>query len=146
MTEIDVKNFFERIRRQKGYRDSLEQEKKTVQSDVSAIKAIDYEKARVTGGCQSDIGKLLERAQERCNRLDKEIAKAIEELNESREQAHYLLSLCENEMQKVILIDRYLRCLQWNVISEKCHYSENQLYRIRNDACKAIAEKKHGSL
>ena len=146
MTEIDVKNFFERIRKQQGYKDSLVQERQAVWDDISTVKAIDYETARVTGGCQSDIGKLLERAQERCNRLDKEIAKAIEELNESREQAHYLLSLCENEIQKGVLIDRYLRCLQWNVISEKCHYSENQLYRIRNDACKVIAEKKHKSL
>lgn len=146
MTEIEVKNFFEKIRRQKGYRDSLEQERETVRADISTIKAVDYEKARVTGGSQTDIGKLLERAQERCNRLDKEIVKAIEELNESREQAHKLLLLCENALQKGILLDRYLRCLAWNVISEKYNYSENQLYRIRNDACRAIAINKRGNV
>lgn len=139
MTEIEVKNFFERIRKQQGYKESLEQERKVVWADISTVKAIDYEKARVTGGSQSDIGRMLERAHERCNQVDKEIIKAIEELNRLRGQAHELLLLCENELQKGVLTDRYLRYMPWEAISEKYHYSENQLFRIRNDACKTIA-------
>lgn len=146
MTENDVKNFFERIRKQQGYKDSLEQERKAVWNDISTIKAIDYEKARVTGGTQSDIGKMLERADERCDRVDKEVVRAIEELNKLRERAHELLLLCENELQKGVLIDRYLRCLRWDAIGTKYHYSENQLYRIRNDACKSIAANSHQRL
>lgn len=146
MTEIDVKNFFERIRKQRGYKESLEQERKEVWSDIGTVKAIDYEKARVTGGSQSDIGRMLERAHERCDQVDKEIVKAIEELNRLRGHAHELLLLCDNELQRGILIDRYLRYMQWNVISEKYHYSENQLFRIRNDACKSIAANAHDSL
>lgn len=70
MTEEEVLDFFEKLRSQRQELQSLIQERENVASDLASVKAVQYDKPKITVSANSDLAQVLEKIIERCDELD----------------------------------------------------------------------------
>lgn len=74
MTEQDVWNFLKEGEGKRRRLKALEAKKDKIEKDAYSIKAIDYEKPRVSGGMLSDVSDKLIQKEEEKSRIKAEIA------------------------------------------------------------------------
>ena len=60
MTEEEVREFFEKLRSQRQELQSLIQERENVARDIASVKAVRYDKPKITVSSNSDLAQLLE--------------------------------------------------------------------------------------
>ncbi len=66
MTEEEVREFFEKLRSQRQEMQSLIQERENVARDIASVKAVRYDKPKITVSSNSDLAQLLEQILEEC--------------------------------------------------------------------------------
>ena len=140
MTEEEVRDFFEKLRSQRQELYDLIQEREHVANDIAAVKAVQYDKPKITVTVNSDLSQILERIIERCDKLDKRLLECMDILTSMRKKAYELLALCRDTKAKTILYDRYLAGMSWREIEEKRGFTRQWLNRMRDRAIRMISQ------
>ena len=141
MTEEEVLDFFEKLRSQRQELQSLIQERENVASDLASVKAVQYDKPKITVSANSDLAQVLEHIVERCEELDKRLAACMKALTDMRKEAYALLTLCDNPRGKAVLYDRYLTGMSWAEIERKYGCTRQWLDYVRRHAIYVISLK-----
>lgn len=141
MTEEEVLDFFEKLRSQRQELQSLIQERENVASDLASVKAVQYDKPKITVSANSDLAQVLEKIIERCEELDKRLASCMKTLTDMRKEAYALLALCNDSRDKAVLYDRYLVGMSWTQLAEKYGRTRQRLDYVRRRAIHVISRK-----
>lgn len=141
MTEDEVRDFFEKLRSQRQELQSLIQERENVASDLASVKAVQYDKPKITVSANSDLAQVLEKIIERCEELDKRLASCMKTLTDMRKEAYALLALCNDSRDKAVLYDRYLVGMSWTQLAEKYGRTRQRLDYVRRRAIHVISRK-----
>lgn len=141
MTEEEVLDFFEKLRSQRQELQSLIQERENVASDLASVKAVQYDKPKITVSANSDLAQVLEKIIERCEELDKRLAACMKTLTDMRKEAYTLLALCNDSRDKAVLYDRYLVGMSWTQLEEKYGRTRQRLDYVRRRAIHVISRK-----
>ena len=141
MTEEEVLDFFEKLRSQRQELQSLIQERENVASDLASVKAVQYDKPKITVSANSDLAQVLEKIIERCEELDKRLASCMKTLTDMRKEAYALLALCNDSRDKAVLYDRYLVVMSWTQLEEKYGRTRQRLDYVRRRAIHVISRK-----
>lgn len=136
-----VRNFFELVRKTREERESLAEERAEVMKDMSEAKGLDYESPRVMSSSVVDLSQKLERIYAKCDELDVKLAEVLDKLAQLRKEAHLLIALCPNAMQRMLLYDYYLQGKSWDEIRKKRHYGRSQPFEIRKQAFYEISKR-----
>lgn len=140
MTEEEVRDFFEKLRSQRQELYDLIQEREHVANDIAAVKAVQYDKPKITVTANSDLSQVLEQIIERCDKLDKRLLECMDILTSMRKKAYELLALCRDAKEKTILYDRYLAGMSWREIEKKRGFTRQWLARMRDRAIRVISQ------
>lgn len=143
MTEEEVRDFFEKLRSQRQELYDLIQEREHVANDIAAVKAVQYDKPKITVSSNSDLAQLLEQILEECGGLDKQLAACMQVLTDMRKEAYALLALCDDPRDKAVLYDRYLAGMSWAQIEKKHGCTRQWLDHERRRAFYVISLKSH---
>lgn len=141
MTEEEVRDFFEKLRSQRQELQSLIQERENVASDLASVKAVQYDKPKITVSANSDLAQVLEKIIERWEELDKRLASCMKTLTDMRKEAYALLALCNDSRDKAVLYDRYLVGMSWTQLEEKYGRTRQRLDYVRRRAIHVISRK-----
>lgn len=141
MTEEEVRDFFEKLRSQRQELQSLIQERENVASDLASVKAVQYDKPKITVSANSDLAQVLEKIIERCEELDKRLASCMKTLTDMRKEAYTLLALCNDSRDKAVLYDRYLVGMSWTQLEKKYGRTRQRLDYVRRRAIHVISRK-----
>ena len=141
MTEEEVRDFFEKLRSQRQELYDLIQEREHVANDIAAVKAVQYDKPKITVTVNSDLSQILERIIERCDKLDKRLASCMKTLTDMRNEAYALLALCNDSRGKAVLYDRYLVGMSWTQLEKKYGRTRQRLDYVRRRAIHVISRK-----
>lgn len=141
MTKEEVLDFFEKLRSQRQELQSLIQERENVASDLASVKAVQYDKPKITVSANSDLAQVLEKIIERCEELDKRLASCMKTLTDMRKEAYALLALCNDSRDKAVLYDRYLVGMSWTQLAEKYGRTRQRLDYVRRRAIHVISRK-----
>lgn len=141
MTEEEVRDFFEKLRSQRQELQSLIQERENVASDLASVKAVQYDKPKITVTANSDLAQVLEKIIERCEELDKRLAACMKTLTDMRKEAYALLALCNDSRDKAVLYDRYLVGMSWTQLEKKYGRTRQRLDYVRRRAIHVISRK-----
>lgn len=141
MTEEEVRDFFEKLRSQRQELQSLIQERENVASDLASVKAVQYDKPKITVTANSDLAQVLEKIVERCEELDKRLAACMKTLTDMRKEAYTLLALCNDSRDKAVLYDRYLVGMSWTQLEKKYGRTRQRLDYVRRRAIHVISRK-----
>ncbi len=141
MTEQEVKQFFRRLKGKRALRQSLLSEKEKATEDLCQIRAVDYEKPRVSGTSDMDISKVLISAEAKNQTRAERLAILMQEIEEESAKAYDMISCCDTALQMSLLIDRWMQDMPWDEMERKHHYTRKQLWRIMLQAVAAIAKK-----
>nr|DAP46766.1 MAG TPA: Protein of unknown function (DUF1492) [Caudoviricetes sp.] len=141
MTEEEVLDFFEKLRSQRQELQSLIQERENVASDLASVKAVQYDKPKITVSANSDLAQVLEKIIERCEELDKRLASCMKTLTDMRKEAYALLALCNDSRDKAVLYDRYLVGMSWTQLEKKYGRTRQRLDYVRRRAIHVISRK-----
>lgn len=141
MTEEEVRDFFEKLRSQRQELQSLIQERENVASDLASVKAVQYDKPKITVTANSDLAQVLEKIIERCEELDKRLASCMKTLTDMRKEAYALLALCNDSRDKAVLYDRYLVGMSWTQLEKKYGRTRQRLDYVRRRAIHVISKK-----
>lgn len=141
MTEDEVRDFFEKLRSQRQELQSLIQERENVASDLASVKAVQYDKPKITVTANSDLAQVLEKIIERCEELDKRLAACMKTLTDMRKEAYTLLALCNDSRDKAVLYDRYLVGMSWTQLEKKYGRTRQRLDYVRRRAIHVISRK-----
>lgn len=141
MTEEEVREFFESVRKVRAERDVLAAERAEVLRDMSEAKGMDYERPRGTSSSGADLSQTLERIYARCDLLDKKLAKTLDRLTRLRKEAYALIALCPDAMQRILLYDYYLHGKSWDEIRKERHYGRSQPFEIVKQAFYEISKR-----
>lgn len=141
MTEEEVRDFLEKLRSQRQELQSLIQERENVASDLASVKAVQYDKPKITVSANSDLAQVLEKIIERCEELDKRLASCMKTLTDMRKEAYTLLALCNDSRDKAVLYDRYLVGMSWTQLEKKYGRTRQRLDYVRRRAIHVISRK-----
>ena len=141
MTEQEVRQFFLKLKGKRALRRSLVSEQERAAQDLCQIRAVDYEKPRVSGGSGVDISKMLVAAETKNQTRAQRLAVLMREIEEESTKAYDMISLCDTDLQKSLLIDRWMQDTPWDEMERKHHYTRKQLWRIMLMAVSSIALK-----
>ena len=134
---MTAKEYLRRIRDAESDLRSAEMDYQRARDDVMNLKAIEYDKDKVSNshiGDLSDAIAALEKYAERVN-------VKWDELIAMREEAKTLIEQVEDGRCREVLTRRYLRGESWEYIAVGMGYSFRQVTRLHGGALRAIAEK-----
>ena len=140
MTEQEVKQFFVGLKANRQLRRDLISEQERATEDLCQIRAVDYEKPRVSGGSDTDISKMLAAAEEQNQARAHRLAALMLTIEEETVKAYDMISCCGNAMQKSVMIGRWMRGMRWEALEKIHHYTRWTLWAYETGAFKAIAE------
>lgn len=141
MTEDEVLGIFEEIRQIKIDKARLAVELEDIEKEMAAIKAVDYERPRVSGSSHSDLSDTVQRILDKQAKMVEILITMTNRLTQLLTEAYSLLDLCTNAEQRAVLSYRYIHLMDTAQIRQKMHYGRTWIYLLERQAIQAIAKK-----
>ncbi len=145
MTEHEVRRFFYSLRRMTRLRQSMLRIKDRTLHDMSQLRAVRYDAAKVSGGTESDISKILIAVETKEEENTRTIARLSMEIADAKAEALTLIGHCDTAMQKAVIIDRWMNDFSWERMEQEHHYSRRHLERFEEAGMAAIARATGGT-
>lgn len=139
MTEQEVKQFFEGLWHKTQLQQVMLCTCGTVVQRMSGIRAVRYDRAKVSGGTESDISKILIAAENKEEANARKIARLSLEIANEKSQALDMIHCCDTAMQEAVIMNRWLNSYTWERMAKELHYSCRQLERFEKAGMAAIA-------
>lgn len=144
MTEEEVRTFLKAGRGKLQMEEELEREMAELDSEVPTIRAIDYEKTKVSGGELSDLSDAVIRKELAMARLYRKMATIQADVFEWKEKALEMILTCDDSVKRSILMERFISCDNWGTIQNHHNYGESNPYKLCQKAISEIARKYRG--
>nr|DAF37710.1 MAG TPA: Protein of unknown function (DUF1492) [Caudoviricetes sp.] len=138
MTDIkQVRAYLWRVRDAERELKLLEQEYEQAKSDILHLKAIQYDKDKVSGGKIGDLSDAIAALEGYAERVNAK----WDELIALRTEAEGLIEKIADGRYREVLKRRYLWGESWEYIAVGMRYSFRQVTRLHGGALRAITEK-----
>ena len=138
MTDIkQVRAYLWRVRDAERELKLLEQEYEQAKSDILHLKAIQYDKDKVSGGKIGDLSDAIAALEGYAERVNAK----WDELIALRTEAEGLIERIADGRYREVLKRRYLWGESWEYIAVGMRYSFRQVTRLHGGALRAITEK-----
>lgn len=141
---LQLRNFLKAGRGKLHLKKELEREMKTMKDDVTAIGAIDYEKAKISGGELADLSDTVIKKELAITKLQKKMMLIQMDIYEWKEKVLGMIACCDDDIKRAILMERFISGDSWTTIQRRHNYGERNPYKLCNEAISEIARKYKG--
>ena len=145
MTEQEIQSLFQKVTDLRAEvlakRADLAEQKET----RMALKAIDYERPKVTGGSHTDIAQALDRMYDALEEVIQELAAFEVRYQELLAQVRALIKLCPDPTQRAVLEYRYLVGLTPGQIAAIMHFSGVWVWELERRGIQEILKRVNDS-
>ena len=127
---MTAEQYLQNLRSLEGRLRSLEHEQEMIRADICALRSIDYERDRVSGGAhfgiEARVAKLIACGERATREWD--------QLVSLREEARALINKVPELAYQTILIERYVNVRTWGGVAKVVGYSSRQAQRVHSKA------------
>lgn len=108
-----------------GMLETSRRQKDMIIADNAGIKAIRYDKDKVSGGQQGDLADVLLNIERGRERINEQIARQLERVMWHRAELCQLMAKVPGGPGKIAVQEHYLYRVPWGVVAERLHYGKN---------------------
>ena len=112
-------------------------QKDMIIADNTGVKAIRYDKDKVSGGKQGDLADVLLNIERERERINEQIARQLERVMRHRAELYQLMEKVPDGPGKIAVQEHYLYRVSWIEVARRFHYNKDY---IRELARKCIDE------
>lgn len=121
---MEVKKMLARVYGEVEQLESLRRQKDALVQDSARIKAIRYDKDKVSGGKQSDLSDMLIGIENKAARLEERIIYKMDQIMKHREELYQLMEQLPDSPAKIAVQEHYLYRVPWGIVSSRLHYNK----------------------
>ena len=125
---VTVKDFLKDVYKQGVYLRTLKTTKEKLLEDIASPKAMAYDDVKVDSSAQSDLSDRLLQIYAERDRLSDKILKAMAEVLARKKKAMELINQLTSYEERVVLMEHYLNCREWEEIAQTMSYSVSRVY------------------
>ena len=132
-----VLDLLRQVYREIGMLETSRRQKDMIIADNAGVKAIRYDKDKVSGGQQGDLADVLLNIERERERIDEQIARQLERVMRHRAELYQLMEKIPDGPGKAAVQEHYLYRVPWGVVAERLHYGKSY---IRDLAHRTVEE------
>ena len=132
-----VLDLLRQVYREIGMLETSRRQKDMIIADNAGVKAIRYDKDKVSGGKQGDLADVLLNIERERGRIDEQIARQLERVMRHRAELYQLMEKVPDGPGKIAVQEHYLYRVSWIEVARRFHYNKDY---IRELARKCIDE------
>lgn len=100
-------------------------QKDMIIADNAGVKAIRYDKDKVSGGQQDDLADVLLNIEREQERINEQIARQLERVMRHRAELYQLMEKVPDGPGKAAVQEHYLYHVPWGGVAERLHYGKD---------------------
>lgn len=120
-----VLDLLRQVYREIGMLETSRRQKDMIIADNAGVKAIRYDKDKVSGGQQGDLADVLLNIERERERIDEQIARQLERVMRHRAELYQLMEKIPDGPGKAAVQEHYLYRVPWGVVAERLHYGKS---------------------
>ena len=132
-----VLDLLRQVYREIGMLETSRRQKDMIIADNAGVKAIRYDKDKVSGGKQGDLADVLLNIERERERINEQIARQLERVMRHRAELYQLMEKVPDGPGKIAVQEHYLYRVSWVEVARRFHYNKDY---IRELARKCIDE------
>ena len=132
-----VLDLLRQVYREIGMLETSRRQKDMIIADNAGVKAIRYDKDKVSGGKQGDLADVLLNIERERERINEQIARQLERVMRHRAELYQLMEKVPDGPGKIAVQEHYLYRVPWIEVARRLYYNKDY---IRELARKCIDE------
>lgn len=120
-----VLDLLRQVYREIGMLETSRRQKDMIIADNAGVKAIRYDKDKVSGGKQGDLVDVLLNIERERERINEQIARQLERVMQHRAELYQLMEKVPDGPGKIAVQEHYLYRVPWGVVAEHLHYGKD---------------------
>ena len=120
-----VLDLLRQVYREIGMLETSRRQKDMIIADSAGVKAIRYDKDKVSGGQQGDLADVLLNIEREQERINEQIARQLERVMRHRAELYQLMEKVPDGLGKAAVQEHYLYHVPWGVVAERLHYGKD---------------------
>lgn len=120
-----VLDLLRQVYREIGILETSRRQKDMIIADNAGVKAIRYDKDKVSGGQQGDLADVLLNIEREQERINEQIARQLERVMRHRAELYQLMEKVPDGPGKAAVQEHYLYHVPWGVVAERLHYGKD---------------------
>lgn len=120
-----VLDLLRQVYREIGMLETSRRQKDMIIADNAGVKAIRYDKDKVSGGQQGDLADVLLNIERERERINEQIARQLERVMRHRAELYQLMEKVPDGPGKIAVQEHYLYRVPWGVVAEHLHYGKD---------------------
>lgn len=120
-----VLDLLRQVYREIGMLETSRRQKDMIIADNAGVKAIRYDKDKVSGGQQDDLADVLLNIERERERIDEQIARQLERVMRHRAELYQLMEKVPDGPGKIAVQEHYLYRVPWGVVAERLHFGKS---------------------
>lgn len=120
-----VLDLLRQVYREIGMLETSRRQKDMIIADNAGVKAIRYDKDKVSGGQQGDLADVLLNIEREQERINEQIARQLERVMRHRAELYQLMEKVPDGPGKAAVQEHYLYHVPWGVVAERLHYGKD---------------------
>lgn len=120
-----VLDLLRQVYREIGMLETSRRQKDMIIADNAGVKAIRYDKDKVSGGQQGDLADVLLNIERERERINEQIARQLERVMRHRAELYQLMEKVPDGPGKIAAQEHYLYRVPWGVVAERLHFSKD---------------------
>lgn len=120
-----VLDLLRQVYREIGMLETSRRQKDMIIADNAGVKAIRYDKDKVSGGQQGDLADVLLNIEREQERINEQIARQLERVMRHRAELYQLMEKVSDGPGKAAVQEHYLYHVPWGVVAERLHYGKD---------------------
>lgn len=116
-----VLDLLRQVYREIGMLETSRRQKDMIIADNAGVKAIRYDKDKVSGGQQGDLADVLLNIERERERINEQIARQLERVMRHRAKLYQLMEKVPDGPGKAAVQEHYLYHVPWGVVAEHLH-------------------------
>lgn len=120
-----VLDLLRQVYREIGMLETSRRQKDMIIADNAGVKAIRYDKDKVSGGKQGDLADVLLNIERERERIDEQMARQLERVMRHRAELYQLMEKVPDGPGKAAVQEHYLYHVPWGVVAEHLHFGNS---------------------
>lgn len=120
-----VLDLLRQVYREIGMLETSRRQKDMIIADNAGVKAIRYDKDKVSGGQQGDLADVLLNIERERERINEQIARQLERVMRHRAELYQLMEKVPDGPGKIAVQEHYLYRVPWGVVAERLYYGKD---------------------
>lgn len=120
-----VLDLLRQVYREIGMLETSRRQKDMIIADNAGVKAIRYDKDKVSGGKQGDLVDVLLNIEKERERINEQIARQLERVMRHRAELYQLMEKVPDGPGKAAVQEHYLYHVPWGVVAEHLHFGKD---------------------